>query len=125
MNRRVGDRGSFPCVTKLADGYRCSSSMKGVYGGEYCADCSCGGHVTIAQYLNCCCDECGTTLEEAFEYSCEACAHYGSSEYFLLEDVVNDCCYSWDGIGFPLVEVSDMEGFFQYAIATERKSWSS
>ena len=128
MTRRVGDRDRFPCFAgkfRGGSGNVCPGSMEGVYGGEcFCAICSCGGRVTVAQQMNCFCEECRAVVKEVFEYRCDSCGYYGLSDYFTVEDPDSaDGGYSWGGVGYPLAELG--EEFVQNVIVIARKSQSA
>lgn len=112
MNKKIGESDRFPCITNETTTdpkHYCSGSMVGVYGGEYCEECRCGGRVIVSQYLNCTCNKCKTVAAEIFEFCCNSCSNYGLSDHFTVKDPENDCSYSWSGISYPLVEVDDVE----------------
>lgn len=111
MNKKIGESERLPCITNETTNdpkHYCSGSMIGRYGGEYYEDCTCGGRVTVSQYMNCTCDKCKTVVPEVFEYCCNFCCNYGLSDRFTVQDPENDCSYSWSGIGYPLAEVDDI-----------------
>jgi hypothetical protein len=117
MNKKIGESERLPCITNETTNdpkHYCSGSMIGRYGGEYYEDCTCGGRVTVSQYMNCTCDKCKTVVPEVFEYCCNFCCNYGLSDAcafgdrravrfigchrFTVQDPENDCSYSWSGI---------------------------
>lgn len=112
MNKKIGESERLPCITNETTNdpkYYCPGSMLGRYGGEYYEGCNCGGRVTVSQYMNCTCDKCKIVISEVFEYCCNSCCNYGLRDRFTVEDPEDDCSYSWSGIGYPLVEVDDLE----------------
>ena len=126
MNKKIGKSERLPCITNETTNdpkHYCCGSMIGRYGGEYYEDCTCGGRVTVSQYMNCTCDKCKTVVPEVFEYCCNFCCNYGLSDAcasgdrravalrchrFTVQDPNNECSYSWSGIGYPLAEVDDI-----------------
>lgn len=124
-NRKVGDCDTFFGFNSELKGFGddCPGAMDCFFGGEYRKVCfACGVPSTARQYLNCCCDECGARFQEIFEYFCESCEHCVISERFIIDDLAGKCTHSFSGIGFPLIEVGDIEFFIQSLLANVRRS---
>ena len=126
MNKRVRYCDTFCCFNSEINGFGddCPVAIDCFFGGEYCKGCfACGVPATARQYLNCCCDECEATFQEIFEYFCEPCEHCVISERFIIDDLAGKCTHSFSGIGFPLVEVGDIEFFIHSLLTNVRKSY--
>ena len=98
MNRIVGDRDRLTCITNKIttdSQYYCSGLMNAIYGGECEQKCSCGGSVTVTQYMNCCCAQCGTRKSEVFEYCCNNCSNYELSDRFTIYDRDNNNLFAY------------------------------
>ena len=107
----IGERDWLPCIASEIGNPSCTGVMWGTYGGQSYQACkSCGGKVTVRQYLNCTCEICQTSFNEVFEFCCNNCSDYGLSDRLSITDPdCDDISYSFSGVGYPLAEVDDLE----------------